>query len=273
MTADIAYVSRISIHPIKSLDRVSVETTTPLKSGALMRDREFAIFDGSGRFVNGKRNAKVHALRSEFDLATNLVSLRVQGTEPVNTFHIEHERDALEGWLGDYFGFPVKLKQNLETGFPDDTISPGPTIISTATLVAIAAWYPELSLEEVRLRLRTNLEISGVPAFWEDRLFTAADAAVQFQVGDVEFLGINPSQRCVVITRDSQTGKASPNFQKTFITQRQATLPDWAERSRFNHFYRLAINTRILATEAGKTIRVGDKLTLPIHPATALANQ
>jgi hypothetical protein len=41
-------------------------------------------------------------------------------------------------------------------------------------------------------------------------------------------------------------------------------LPQWAERSRFNHFYRLAINTRLSVTEAGKTIRIGDELNLEI---------
>ena len=130
--------------------------------------------------------------------------------------------------------------------------SPGPTIISTATLEAIASWYPGLDVEEVRLRFRTNIEISGVPAFWEDQLFAEPEDTVNFQMGNVQFMGINPCQRCVVITRDSQTGETDLKFQKTFVTQRQTTLPEWAERSRFNHFYRLAINTRLPVTEAGK---------------------
>jgi uncharacterized protein YcbX len=256
----IPYVSRLFIYPIKSLDRVGIEKVAVLKSGALQRDREFAIFDESGHFVNGKRNDRVHALRSEFGLDTNIVSLRVQGTDHTNTFHVEKEREALEVWLGEYFGFAVKVKQNQENGFPDDAASPGPTIISTATLETVASWYPGLDVEEVRLRFRSNIEISGVPAFWEDRLFSRSEKIVNFQIGNVQFMGINPCQRCVVITRNSQTGKAYPNFQKTFMTQRQTTLPEWAERSRFNHFYRLAINTRLPLTEAGKTVCIGDEL-------------
>lgn len=258
----IPYVSRLLIYPIKSLDRVSVEKVAVLKSGALKHDREFAIFDESGHVVNGKRNDRVHALRSEFDLETNFVSLRVQGTNQATIFHIDKEREALECWLGEYFGFPVKMQQNSDTGFPDDMVSPGPTIISTATLEAIASWYPSLDIEEVRLRFRSNIEISGVPAFWEDRLFAEPGKVIHFHIGDVKFMGVNPCQRCIVVTRDSQTGVAYPNFQKTFVTQRRATLPDWAERSRFNHFYRLAINTRLPETEAGKTIYVGDDLKI-----------
>ena len=262
MTDIVPHISRLFIHPIKALDRVSIRNITVLKSGALKRDREFAIFDASGHFVNGKRNERVHALRSEFDLETNIISLRVQGTDRANAFHIEKERDALDNWLSEYFGFSVAVKQNLDTGFPDDTVSPGPTIISTATLEAVASWYPNLDVEEVRLRFRTNIEIAGVPAFWEDRLFADAENTVSFSIGDVHFMGINPCQRCVVIARNSQTGEADPNFQKTFATQRRETLPEWARRSRFNHFYRLAVNTRVPASEAGKIICIGDELRI-----------
>ncbi|MCS6815460.1 MAG: MOSC N-terminal beta barrel domain-containing protein [Cyanobacteria bacterium] len=262
MISMIPHVSRLFVYPIKSLDRVDIETVTVLNSGALRHDREFAIFDQQGYVVNGKRNKKVHALRSKFNLDTNIVSLRVQGTNHTNEFHIERERDALEDWLGEYFGFPVEVKRNLDRGFPDDTESPGPTIVSTATLAVIASWYPGLNVEEIRLRFRTNIEISGVPPFWEDRLFAKAGRVVHFQIGDVRFMGINPCQRCVVVTRDSQTGAVYPNFQKTFITQRQATLPEWSERTRFNHFYRLAVNTQLPVTEAGKTICIGDELRI-----------
>ncbi len=57
---------------------------------------------------------------------------------------------------------------------------PEPTVISTATLEAITTWFPGLNLDQIRIRLRTNLEIGGVPAFWEDQLFAEADAVVQF---------------------------------------------------------------------------------------------
>lgn len=256
------YVSRLFIYPIKALDRVAIENTTVLRSGALKRDREFAIFDKSGHFVNGKRNQQVHAIRSQFNLETNIVSLQVGGNDYAYSFHIEKERNVLESWLSEYFGFPVEIKQNLDTGFPDDTASPGPTIISTATLETIASWYPGLDVEEARSRFRSNIEIAGVPAFWEDQLFTEAEETVNFQIGDVNFIGVNPCQRCVVVTRDSKTGVAYPNFQKTFVTKRRETLPEWTASSRFNHFYRLAINTRLVATEEEKTISIGDTLKI-----------
>ena len=256
VNSQVPYVFKILIYPIKSLDATNCDRVTVLESGALKGDRTWAIFDRSGNFVNGKRNAKVHSLRSQFDLETNNLSLQTRGQTV--KFNLVIEQEALCNWLEDYFGFPVEIKQNIDMGFPDDTVSPGATIVSTATLEAIASWYPELTTEDVRRRFRSNIEIGGVPAFWEDKLFTKGQTV--FKVGNVEFMGVNPCQRCVVVTRDPQTGQPYPKFQKTFIQQRKNTLPEWTERSLFNHYFRLAVNTRLSPSEAGKTIAVGDKI-------------
>lgn len=266
MTA-VPHVSQIFIYPIKSLDGVGIQSVDVLSSGALKGDRQFALFDQAGQVVNGKRHAKIHALRAEFDIAANTVSFRISdaasnGNITPSTFQLEPEQKDLEAWLSEYFGFPVYLRQNLEMGFPDDTQSPGPTIVSTATLEAIATWYPHLTVDEVRARFRTNIEIAGVPAFWEDRLFAEADRTVAFQIGNVRLLGVNPCQRCVVPTRHSKTGIADPGFQKTFVARRQETFPDWAERSRFNHFYRLTVNTRLAEPPAAGTLSNGDPVLL-----------
>jgi uncharacterized protein YcbX len=256
------HLERVFIYPIKSLDGVARLSATVLASGALQGDREFAIVDSEGNFVNGKRTAKMHGLRSIFDLENRKISLRIQGTTQTEAFHLEGDRSLLEAWLSDYFSFPVRLIQNIEVGFPDDTESPGPTIVSIATLQAIATWFPDMRLDAARLRFRTNLEINGVDAFWEDCLYGEADSIVPFQIGDVQINGVNPCQRCIVPTRDAITGEATTGFQKTFVNRRKETLPEWVERSRFNHFYRLAINTRIPQSQAGKVLTSGDEVRL-----------
>jgi uncharacterized protein len=253
------HLAKILLYPIKSLDGVAVTEATMLPSGALKGDREFAIIDHQGNFVNGKRIPAIHTLRANFDLENRIVSLQVKDTAPVS-FDLDGDRTLLERWLGEYFGFPVKLIQNLEMGFPDDTESPAPTIISTETIETVAAWF-SLSVAEMRSRLRTTLEIAAEP-FWEERLFSTAGDLVPFHIGATQFLGVNPCQRCIVPTRDSTTGHPYPNFQKTFVEHRKATFPIWAESSRFNHYYRLAVNTRAPGSEAGKTLHVGDSVTL-----------
>jgi uncharacterized protein len=262
MVTAIPYVSRLFIYPLKSFDRVEVDRVTLLNSGAIKGDRTWALFDLKGNFVNGKRHQSIHAIRSQFDIETNTITIHIQ--ETVKSFNLLSEKKLLAAYLSDYFGFTVKIEQNLDSGFPDDTISPGPTIISTGTISEIASWYPELDAEAIRRRFRANIEIDGVPAFWEDRLFANVETTVKFKIGDVELMGVNPCQRCVVVTRDWETGVATSNFQKTFITNRQATLPDWTDRSRFNHYYRLAINTRLDASQGSKTITIGDELAMII---------
>ncbi len=252
------HLTRIDIFPVKSLDGVSVAQATVLGSGALKGDRTYALFDTQGRFINGKRTAAIHHLRSTFSENGEFITIAVD-SHPT-TFHLQQQRSELEAWLSDYFQQPITLQANHDRGFPDDTAAAGPTVISTATLQTVADWYG-LSLDETRRRFRTNLEIDGVPPFWEDQLFSPNVLPVHFTIGDVVLEGINPCQRCVVITRDPVTGIATPNFQKTFAQQRSATLPPWAPPQRFNHFYKLAINTNI-REQAGQVLRAGDSVSV-----------
>ncbi|MBD2502423.1 MOSC domain-containing protein [Anabaena azotica] len=264
------YLAKMLIYPIKSLDGVEVEQRRVLASGALENDREFAIFDENSQVVNGKRHSSIHKLRSptagrspsHFSIPHRTISLQLPGQASKHIFHLDKERQALTTVLSDFFGFAVTLQQNSLVGFPDDLESTGPTVISTATLQEVASWFPGVTVEEMRRRMRANLEIDGVPAFWEDQLFTASGDMVAFRIGDVQFLGVNPCQRCIVPTRDSLSGDAYPSFQKIFIQKRQATLPEWVASSRFNHFYRLSINTKLPKSEAGKIIRTGDKVEI-----------
>ena len=255
-----AYITGIFVYPIKSLDSVALTEATFLASGALGEDREFAMIDAKGQFVNGKANAKVHLLRSQWDTINKTICLQIQGTTEKREFALETERTELEIWLSEYFGFPVQLVQNSLTGFPDDPIASGPTIISTSTLETVASWFPGISVDEMRSRLRANIEIGGVPPFWEDKLFGNATQTIQLKIGEVLFEGINPCQRCIVPTRNPFTGESYPNFQKIFAQKRRETLPSWVNSSRFNHFYRLSVNTKVPATEAGKIIKIGDNI-------------
>ncbi len=272
------YLAKILLYPIKSFDGVEVENAKVLPSGALEYDREFAIVDEQGNVVNGKRHAKIHLLRAKFTLSSRTISLQIPESNSPQVFHLDGERQRLEATLSDFFGFAVTLQQNSLIGFPDDLNCPGPTVISTATLTEVASWFPGMSVEQIRRRMRANIEIGGVPAFWEDRLFSIqSEATVSFRIGNVCFLGIQPCQRCIVPTRDPESGKADANivptrdpesgkadanFQKIFVKQRQATLPDWAALPRFNHFYRLSVNTRVSAASSEKMLQIGNEIAI-----------
>jgi uncharacterized protein len=260
-------LTQMTIYPIKSLDGLVVERAQISAGGALEFDRRWAIVDESGKIVNAKRTAKIQQIRASYEFTLPaigsgsqlVVTLAATDALP-QTFDLSTQLTESARWLSILLGFPVSIIENSMTGFPDDLDAYGPTIVSKATLAAICNWFPDLDLVEVRRRFRTNLEISGVPAFWEDSLFAGAGEVVEFGIGDVRFYGINPCQRCIVPTRDSLTGEVLPKFQQIFTQQRFQTLPIEVNRSRFNHFYRLGINTQIPLIETGKFLNTGDLL-------------
>jgi hypothetical protein len=116
--------------------------------------------------------------------------------------------------------------------------------LTVATFATVASWFAGLDVESMRRRLRANIEIDGVPPFWEDALYAAAGETVTIRIGAVTLAGTNPCQRCVVPTRDPDTGAPVYAFAKRLGAQREATLPVWAEPA-----------------QAGRAIRVGDPVS------------
>ncbi len=258
-------LANIRLHPIKSLDPISVPQARISPSGGLELDRAWALYSVDGRWVNGKRTPAIHLIRAAFSPDLRTVTLTVPGDRrsiPAITFPFpDGHADAAE-WFSMFFEQQIIVRYS-PGGFPDDTIANGPTIVSTASLQAVADWFPGLSVDDIRLRFRTSLEIDGVPAFWEDQLFGEDErSAVRFQIGDVHFEGSNPCARCPVPPRDPFTGIILEGFQKHFTHQREATLPQWSPRPRFDHFYRLSSNTRVPSSESTKLLRTGDVLSL-----------
>jgi uncharacterized protein len=252
-------LTHIQIFPVKSLDPCAVDDAIVLTTGALQHDRRFALVDADGEIINGKRTPMVHAIRSTFDFKEDRLHLDLRGQK--KSFQMAADRVVLEAWFSDYLPVSVKVVENKVNGFPDDLDARGPTVISAATLETVASWFA-ISVDDARFRFRTNLEVGGVEPFWEDRLYREKGLGVRFQVGSVLFEGVNPCQRCVVPTRDPKTGDRIRGFQKTFAQRRQESLPAWANISRFDHFYRLAVNTRIVPGQSGVKINVGDEVRI-----------
>ncbi|MFC7173593.1 MOSC domain-containing protein [Haloplanus litoreus] len=109
-----------------------------------------------------------------------------------------------------------------------------------------------------RRRLRPNVEIGGVPAFWEDRFLGSTPSG--FEVGGIRFEGAEACARCVVPSRDPETGEPIADFQERFARRREETLPDWAPRREFEHFFTVMLITRIPDGHAGETLAVGDEV-------------
>ncbi|MBI3998253.1 MAG: bifunctional demethylmenaquinone methyltransferase/2-methoxy-6-polyprenyl-1,4-benzoquinol methylase UbiE, partial [Armatimonadetes bacterium] len=133
---------------------------------------------------------------------------------------------------------------------------------------SLADLIRQAAFTDVRYRLLT-----GGIAVLHVAVKPGAPAVVQFAVGTVTLEGVSPSPRCVVPSRDPQTGGEDPGFQRHFARQREATMPAWAPRARFDHFYRLCVNTQAARSEAGKALRVGDDVRILGHPMGSLIDR
>lgn len=264
-----AHLSRITIYPIKSLDGIDVQVANVLPNGALANDRRFALVDAAVQYVNGKRTAAIHRIRATYDLSQMTVALHDTARNVVAEFSLVRDHAELSLWLTEAVGITCVFVENVSGGFPDDNEAPGPTVVSTATLAEVCRWFPGLTLDETRRRFRANMEIDGVEPFWEDRLFGPSGTALPFGIGESHWLGTNPCQRCVVPSRATESGEITPAFQGVFAENRRRQLPSWSPRDRFNHFYRLAVNTRPAPGQTSAVVRVGD--LVQFEPRSSIA--
>ena len=258
-------LANIRLHPIKALDPVHLNEARIGPGGGLEHDRAWALYSADGQWVNGKRTGAIHLIRAAYAPDLSSVTLCVPGDRrkiPTKTFAFPGDTAAASKWFSSFFEQPITVRYSAE-GFPDDSIANGPTIVSTASLQVVCDLFPGMAIDEARQRFRTTLEIDGVLAFWEDQLFGEEErSAVRFRIGEVNFEGSNPCARCPVPPRNPQSGEVIPGFQKIFSDYRRSHIPAWCPETRFDHYYRLATNTRVASSEAGKLLRVGDALIL-----------
>ncbi|QWC18404.1 MOSC N-terminal beta barrel domain-containing protein [Halorubrum sp. 2020YC2] len=276
-------VDELVAYPLKSCDGVAVDRAAIGPEGALRGDRSYALVEagvdpeaasvgGGGGYVNGKSEPAIHGLRAEYDLAgaTDATPTAVTLTRPETerapaeerTFALPDEGDALADWAGEYLGYDVDLVRDPAGGFPDDRAAHGPTVVSRATLEAVASWFDSVAdATEMRRRLRPNVVLGDCPAFFEDRLFADHGEGVRVAVGETELIGVNPCQRCVVPSRDPDTGAEIEGFRETFVRKRRETLPEWTDGDRFDHDFRLMVNTVVEERAWGDALAAGDAVS------------
>ena len=289
-------IAELVAYPLKSTDGVALDRAELGTAGALRGDRTYALVEagvdpheasvgGNGGYINGKREPAVHRLRASYELVdlvdatptdappTDATPTAVTLSRPARAetgsdaderrFALPDDGDALEAWVGEYLGYAVDLVREPDGGLPDDRAARGPTVVSRATLETVAGWFDAVADEtEMRRRLRPNVVLDDCPAFWEDRLFADRGEAVRVAAGDAELLGVNPCQRCVVPSRNPDTGAEIDGFRETFIKNRRATLPDWTESDRFDHDFRLMVNTVVPEAQRRGTLAVGDDVRI-----------
>ncbi|MFB6304074.1 MAG: MOSC domain-containing protein [Haloferacaceae archaeon] len=248
------HVARLTVYPVKGLDGQRIDAARILPGGTLEHDREFALFDADGETFNGKQTDRIHRLDTDYDAETGRFRVETTGGD-VREFDLDAERERASAWFSEFFGADLDLRRDGELGYVDRR-GMGPSVISTATVETVASWFDDLTPHGVRRRLRANVEVGGVPAFWEDRF--VGDDAPAFAAGGVRFEGAEPCARCVVPERDPDTGERTAGFRERFVERRRETFPEWADRDAFDHLYTLMLIARIPEADRGKTVRVDE---------------
>ncbi len=254
-------LSRIRIYPIKSLDPVELQEAE-VGVHSLLHDREYALLTDDGRFMNGKRSGRVNELKTKFNISEQLVSMSLRSGGSVTTFHLQDDRPQLETYLRDFFQEPITLIHNKEGQLMDIPEVSSVTVISEASFASFQSVLPGLSLEDIRLRFRASLELTGVSSFWEENLVSEPGTAIRFQIGDVEMLGVSPRARCNVPPRDPQTGVTDKYFIRKIMESRRASLPKGSMVPLYGTLYQLSVNVFLSADQKGKVLRVGDPVTI-----------
>jgi len=256
-----AHIESLRVYPLKGFDAVDVESVEITDAGTVEGDREYALVDPDDtgddeRVLNGKQISNVHEVTVGFDRERRVLELATDAGERPR-FDLADERAAASEWFGEFVGRPVELRRRGPPSFVDRP-GLGPSVVSTATLEAVASWFDDVTLEGARRRFRANVEVGGVPAFWEDRFLGDGSG---FVAGGVRFEGVKPCGRCVVPSRDPDTGDPIDGFRGRFAERREATLPEWVDPDAFEHFYSVMILTNVPAASRGETLRVGDDVS------------
>ena len=256
------YISRLRIYPVKSLSPVEVEEAT-IGIHSLQNDRLFAMIDESGRFVNGKRTPRVNHLEAKYDLSAGLIFLTDRNTGNRHSFLLEEGNAELDGYLSDFFDLKLRLVKNTRGEFMDIPAASSVTIVSEASLQSLQQDLDQHSLEDMRLRFRTNIELGGAEAFWEERLFLKPGFGLRFRVGEVEMIGITPRARCNVPPQSPVTGETDEAFVRNMIASRNRSLPEGSTLPLYGRTtYFLTVNVFLPATEKDKRLKLNDRIEI-----------
>ena len=212
--------------------------------------------------MNAKCEPRVHEIRVAYDAdVTSATFSSPRIPEPLE-FALDGETGPLETWLSAHFEQPITLQCDLDGGFPDDPDALGPTVVSTATLAAIAAWFPFQDSPNTTCACvcGPTSRSAACPRF--GKISSSPRPATSSRSGSAKPCSKAPTRARVASCRVATRSPASrcPRSPRWCPSSGRRRSQSWAERSRFDHFYRLTVNTQAGPGQAGRTIAVGDVL-------------
>ena len=275
-------LSKINIFPVKSLDGYSPELAIVEKRG-LQFDRRWMITDLDGMFMTMRNNGRMALLKAvvENDILTifekenpkNQVKIPVLSENTEGVIETEIWNDCVISSIvskkaNDFLSDFLQKKCQLVT-MPSTTERRVDAQYNTGNdIVSFADGYPFLIIGEASLqqlndkilerhppnaplsmrRFRTNFVFSGGTPFQEDTF-------KNFKIGDVDFIGVKPCARCVLTTRDPDTGIKGKEPLDTLMTFRQ-------EGTKILFGQNVVWNDKTWQKEILPKVKVGDRILI-----------
>jgi len=234
-----ARIDALYLHPIKSLRPVAVSAAQVTPRG-FEHDRRLMLVDEEGVFVSQRTLPKMATIEvslhadevwvSHAGTGQVQVALRDEGPTDVqvqiwrNRVPARRVGPVADAFFSEVLGQPLRLVR-----MPEAVHRPvNPRWVPEGGSVSFADGYPMLVITRAAVErisaacgqpfsaehFRPNIVIAGPEAH-------AEDGWSGFSVGGVQFDCVKPCDRCVMITRDPQTGEGGPEPLRTLSTYRK----------------------------------------------------
>jgi uncharacterized protein len=208
-------VEGLASTPVKGL-RVSPRFELALEPGGVRDDRRLYLVEEHGRMVNGKHIGALNLVTAELAEGGRLtlafpggddVSATIAHGETVRTAFYSRTRAArvvtgpFSAALSEYVGAPLRLVEAVDGSAIDRGARGGVSMISQASLAALAREAGEGRVDPRRFRM--SIEIAGVDPFEED-LWVGR----QLRIGEHALIQLHGHVgRCIVTSRHPETGE------------------------------------------------------------------
>lgn len=258
-------VQKITLFPIKSTQPYFVQQAYVQPHG-LNFDREFMLTDVNGKFITARKHGALYQL-SAFPVAQGLIVRHCDGSKIVVRYRDFNVQESCEVW-GTHFPsfvapaninrwFSEKLQeevvlrwlgevdQRFVKKMPENSVSFAdgyPLLLATQrSFDAVQAACPiAISIDQ----FRANLVVTGEEAFAEEQW-------LKIKIGEVEFFHAKPSSRCILTTRNLQSGELDAKCEPFRTLKKMHTNADGEPLFGIN----------LVPLNSG-VVRVGDKVTV-----------
>lgn len=219
-------VTALAVTPVKGMRLNEVEAVELGERGA-RGNRVFYVIDERGRMMNGKNFKHLQAVVADYDPDAETLTLAfpdgseanggVQYGDAITTSFFNHPKEAREvsgPWseaLSSFFGQPLRLVGT--SGAVDRGRYGAISVMSRASLRRLAGVADRDGVDGRRFRML--IEVDGIAAHEEDGWVRQ-----RVRIGSALVRGCGHVGRCVITTRDPDTGEGDLDTLKLLATYR-----------------------------------------------------